>query len=171
MPLIITLKCVAYTVCILISILHSTVANTKVPESEVLDVILYNNIFVESDKIFEFSFNSTSEVEACTSVTPYNAHLSINCEFNPTCYEESSIFISLEDPHSCILSIQMANESDSWEWRCVYQLREQKDTSSIKVEAMMCQFVIKTLTILYMQLYWSYFFNQLASLLYTLCVV
>ena len=38
-------------------------------------------------------------------VTPYNVHLSINYEFNQTWYEEGRIYISLEDPRSCIISI------------------------------------------------------------------
>ena len=122
MSLIITLKCVAYTVCILIFILRSTVAHNKESESKVFDVISYNNnnnIFVEPDKSFEFSCNSTNEVKACTVVTPYNAYLSINYEYNQTWYEEGRIYISLEDHHNCIVSIEMANESDSGEWRCV----------------------------------------------------
>ena len=123
MPLIITLKCVAYNICILIFILHSTVAHNKESESKVFHVISYNNnnnnIFVELDKSFEFSCNSTNEVKACTVVTPYNAYLSINYEYNQTWYEEGRINISLEDHHDCIVSIVMANESDSGEWRCV----------------------------------------------------
>ena len=76
MFLIITLTCVAYTVCILIFILRSTVAHTKESESKVFDVISYNNnnIFVEPEKSFEFSCNSTSEVKACTVITPYSPY-------------------------------------------------------------------------------------------------
>ena len=71
MSLIITLKCVAYTVCILIFILRSTVAHSKESESTVFDVILYNNnnIFAEPDKSFEFSCNSTNKLKACTVIT------------------------------------------------------------------------------------------------------
>ena len=122
MSLIITLKCVAYTVCILIFILSSTDAHSKESESKVFHVISYNNnnnIFVEPDNSFEFSCNSTNEVRACTVVTPYNAYLSINYEYNQTWYEEDRIYISLEDHHNCIVSIEMGNESDSGEWRCV----------------------------------------------------
>ena len=99
--LIITLKCAAYTVCILICILHSTVANTKESESKVFDVISYNNMFVETDKTFEFS---TSEVKYCTVVTSYNAHLSINYESNQTWYKGGRIYISLEDPQLCCIN-------------------------------------------------------------------
>ena len=48
---------------------------------------------------------------------------SINHEFNKSWYEGGRIFISIKDPYSCIATVDMANASDTGEWKCILPVK------------------------------------------------
>ena len=124
------LKYVVYMLFILVFIFHSIAANNKELSSEHLNIpgYLHNNkIFVEQNHRFGIACNSSKKIKACSISSPYNALFSINHEFNQSWYEGGRIFISIKDPYSCIATVDMANASDTGEWKCILPVKGIKE--------------------------------------------
>ena len=123
---VIQLKYVVGILFILVLILHSIAANNKELSSEYLNTPAYvhdNRIFVEQNQTFGIVCNSSKRIKACSISSPYNAFFSINHEFNQSWYEGGRIFISIKDPYSCIATVDMANASDTGEWKCILPVK------------------------------------------------
>ena len=123
---VIQLKYVVGILFILVLILHSIAANNKELSSEYLNTPAYlhdNKIFVEQNQTFGIVCNSSKRIKACSISSPYNAFFSINHEFNQSWYEGGRIFISIKDPYSCIATVDMANASDTGEWKCILPVK------------------------------------------------
>ena len=118
-----------YVVCILfilVFIFHSIAANNTELSPERVNTQEYlhsNKIFVEQNKTFGIVCNSDKQIKACSISSPYNALFSINREFNQSWYEGGRIFISIKDPYSCIATVDMANASDTGEWKCILPVK------------------------------------------------